>query len=73
MDSGIKPIGSACHMVGRAVTVQCYPGDNLALHQGIYACNPGNVLVIDGSVRDAEDNKKLAFPFSFVDGTPLAP
>jgi len=47
MDSGIKPIDSACHMVGRAVTVQCYPGDNLALHQGIYACKPGDVLVID--------------------------
>ena len=47
MDSGIKPIDPACHMVGRAVTVQAFPGDNLALHQGIYACQPGDVLVID--------------------------
>ena len=47
MDSGIKPIDPACHMVGRAVTVQAFPGDNLALHQGIYACRPGDVLVID--------------------------
>lgn len=47
MDSGIKPIDPASHMVGRAVTVQCFPGDNLALHQGIYACNPGDILVID--------------------------
>ena len=47
MDSGIKPIDPACHMVGRAVTVQCFPGDNLALHQGIYAAEAGDVLVID--------------------------
>ena len=47
MDSGIKPIDSKSHMVGRAVTVRCYPGDNLALHQGIYAANPGDVLVLD--------------------------
>ena len=47
MDSGIKPIDSKSHMVGRAVTVQCYPGDNLALHQGIYAAKPGDILVLD--------------------------
>lgn len=47
MDSGIKPLDPKSHMVGRAVTVQCYPGDNLALHQGIYACQPGDVLVCD--------------------------
>ena len=47
MDSGIKPVDSRSHMVGRAVTVQCYPGDNLALHQGIYAAGAGDVLVFD--------------------------
>lgn len=47
MDSGIKPLDPACHMVGRAVTVQCFPGDNLALHQGIYAAAPGDILVLD--------------------------
>ena len=47
MDSGIKPLDSKCHMVGRAVTVRCFPGDNLALHQGIYAAKPGDVLVFD--------------------------
>lgn len=62
MDSGIKPIDPACHMVGRAVTVQCFPGDNLALHQGIYAAEAGDVLVIDGSARDAEDIRKLGLP-----------
>ncbi|MBQ1492450.1 MAG: 4-carboxy-4-hydroxy-2-oxoadipate aldolase/oxaloacetate decarboxylase [Blautia sp.] len=47
MDSGIKPVDPACHMLGRAVTVRCQPGDNLALHQGLYAAKPGDVLVCD--------------------------
>lgn len=47
MDPAIKPIDSKCHMIGRAVTVECYPGDNLALHQGIYAANPGDVVVFN--------------------------
>ena len=47
MDSGIKPVDPRCHMLGRAVTVKCQPGDNLAIHQGIYSANPGDVLVCD--------------------------
>ncbi|MBR0161968.1 MAG: RraA family protein [Oscillospiraceae bacterium] len=47
MDSGIKPLDPCSHMVGRAVTIQAVPGDNLALHQAIYAAEPGDVLVID--------------------------
>ncbi len=47
MDSGITPLDTALHMIGRAVTVRCAPGDNLALHQGIYAAGKGDVLVFD--------------------------
>lgn len=47
MHSSIKPIDPESHLLGRAVTAKCYPGDNLALHQAIYAANPGNVLVLD--------------------------
>ena len=47
MDSGIKPVNPAWHMLGRAVTVKCQPGDDLAIHQGIYAARPGDVLVCD--------------------------
>lgn len=47
MDSGITPLDTTLHMIGRAVTVKCAPGDNLALHQGIYAAQPGDVLVFD--------------------------
>ncbi len=46
VDSGIKPIDPKSKMVGRAVTVECQPGDNLAMHQGIYAAQPGDVLVL---------------------------
>ena len=47
MDSGIKPVDPKSHIVGRAVTVKCQPGDNLAIHQGIYAAQPGDVLICD--------------------------
>lgn len=47
MDSDIKPLDPTCHMLGRAVTVQGFPDDNLAVHQGINAAGEGEVLVID--------------------------
>ncbi|MDD3220382.1 MAG: RraA family protein [Lachnospiraceae bacterium] len=47
MDAGIKPVNPKSKMVGRAYTAQCFPGDNLALHQAIYAAKPGDVLVLD--------------------------
>ena len=47
MESRIKPIDPASKMIGRAVTVECFPGDNLALHQGMAAAEAGDVLVFD--------------------------
>ena len=47
MHSSIKPIDPASRMLGRAVTARCYPGDNLALHQAMYAAEAGDVLVLD--------------------------
>lgn len=47
MDSGIKPVNPESRMIGRAVTARCVPGDNLALHQAIYAAEAGDVLVLD--------------------------
>lgn len=47
MDTAIKPVGASMKMIGRAFTAQCFPGDNLALHQAIYAAEPGDVLVLD--------------------------
>ena len=47
MHSSIKPIDPMSHILGRAVTARCFPGDNLALHQAIYTANAGDVLVLD--------------------------
>lgn len=47
LDPQIKPVDPKMKAIGRAVTVNCYPGDNLAIHQGIYAAQPGDVLVCD--------------------------
>lgn len=47
MHSSIKPIDPSSHVLGRAVTARCYPGDNLALHQAMYAAKAGDVLVLD--------------------------
>lgn len=47
MDAGIKPLDPGMKMVGRALPVKCYPGDNLALYQGIEAAGAGDVLVFD--------------------------
>lgn len=45
MDYEIKPVDPACHLIGKAVTVQCCPGDNLAFYQGNHAAGKGDVLV----------------------------
>lgn len=47
MDSAIKPIDPASKMIGRAVTTECFPGDNLALHMGMAVAEKGDVLVFD--------------------------
>lgn len=47
MDPGVRPLDPSMKMVGRALPVRCYPGDNLALYQGIDAARPGDVLVFD--------------------------
>lgn len=47
MNSAIKPIDPKSKMVGRAVTADCHPGDNLALHRGMAAAEAGDVLVFD--------------------------
>lgn len=34
-------------LVGRAVTVKAWPGDNLAIHAGLAIAGPGDVVVVD--------------------------
>ena len=47
MDYHIKPIDPKSRLAGPAFTVPCVPADNIAIHEAIYAAQPGSVLVID--------------------------
>ena len=47
LPSQIKPLFRGMRVAGPAVTVRCPPGDNLRLHEAIYAAEPGQVLVVD--------------------------
>jgi 4-hydroxy-4-methyl-2-oxoglutarate aldolase len=42
----IKPVARSFRLCGPAVTVHSPGGDNLWLHRGIYAAQPGDVLVV---------------------------
>lgn len=44
----IARITGAGVLVGRALTVECSPGDNLAIHLAIAAAQPSEILVIAG-------------------------
>jgi len=47
MNASIKPLDKKMHVVGKAFTVRCQPGDNLTIHKAIYEAPVGSVLVID--------------------------
>ena len=46
LPSAIKPVVPSFKLSGAAVTVHGPPGDNLWLHRGIAAAQPGDVLVV---------------------------
>ncbi|WP_027943387.1 4-carboxy-4-hydroxy-2-oxoadipate aldolase/oxaloacetate decarboxylase [Amycolatopsis taiwanensis] len=48
LDAAFRPAWDGAQVVGRAVPVSAQIGDNLALHHGIEAAGPGDVLVVDG-------------------------
>ena len=45
VDPAIRPAWSGARLCGRAITVQCPPGDNLGLHHAVIVAEPGDVLV----------------------------
>ena len=49
MSYEIKPVYDEVSMVGTALTVKTYPGDNLMVHKAITMAEPGDVLVIDAN------------------------
>jgi 4-hydroxy-4-methyl-2-oxoglutarate aldolase len=47
MNSAVRPLYENIRMVGSALTVLCFPGDNLMTHKALQMVRPGDVLVID--------------------------
>jgi 4-hydroxy-4-methyl-2-oxoglutarate aldolase len=43
---GIRPVHLGSRIGGTAVTVLCWPGDNLMLHAAVEQCRPGDVVVV---------------------------
>jgi 4-hydroxy-4-methyl-2-oxoglutarate aldolase len=41
-----RPIQNGAKVAGNAVTVVCWPGDNLMIHAAIEQCRPGDLLVV---------------------------
>ncbi len=46
MNPSMRPITPHLRVVGPAITVYSYPGDNLMMHKALYLAQPGQVLVI---------------------------
>jgi 4-hydroxy-4-methyl-2-oxoglutarate aldolase len=43
---GLRPVHLGSRVGGTAVTVLCWPGDNLMIHAAVEQCRPGDVLVV---------------------------
>jgi 4-hydroxy-4-methyl-2-oxoglutarate aldolase len=43
---GLRPIQDGTRVGGTAVTVLCWPGDNLMIHAAVEQCQAGDVLVV---------------------------
>jgi 4-hydroxy-4-methyl-2-oxoglutarate aldolase len=52
LSSQIRPMYQDIRMVGVALTVLCFPGDNLMTHKALQMVQPGDVLVIDDGDYD---------------------
>jgi len=53
MDATVRPLYEGIRMVGSALTVLCFPGDNLMTHKALQMVQPGDVLVIDDGGHDS--------------------
>lgn len=47
MDPGIKPVWEGATLVGSALTVQCFPADNITIHKAITLAQSGDVIVVN--------------------------
>jgi regulator of RNase E activity RraA len=55
MDYKIKPVSSGMKVMATAMTVDMIAGDNLLLHQAIYAGSEGYVLIADGKGHEGKE------------------
>ena len=46
LSPSLRPIQADTRVAGTAVTVTCWPGDNLMIHAAIEQCQPGDILVV---------------------------
>lgn len=42
----LRPVQDGARIAGSAVTVLCWPGDNLMIHAAVEQCGPGDILVV---------------------------
>jgi 4-hydroxy-4-methyl-2-oxoglutarate aldolase len=47
MDPGIKSVWEGAKLVGSALTVQCFPADNITIHKAVTLAQPGDVIVVN--------------------------
>ena len=52
LSSTIRPLYEGIRMVGSALTVLCFPGDNIMTHKALQMVAPGDVLMIDDGDYD---------------------
>jgi len=46
MDYHIKPVWQGAKTTGSALTVQCFPSDNITVHKALTMAQPGDVMVV---------------------------
>jgi 4-hydroxy-4-methyl-2-oxoglutarate aldolase len=51
---GIRPVHLGSRIGGTAVTVVCWPGDNLMIHAAVEQCAPGDILVVTTTSPSAD-------------------
>lgn len=52
IETGIRPVDPSFRICGRALTVECAPGDNLTVHHALHLAQPGDVLVVAGALNE---------------------
>jgi 4-hydroxy-4-methyl-2-oxoglutarate aldolase len=54
LGSRIRPVYPGSRVGGTAVTVVCWPGDNLMIHAAVEQCQPGDILVVTTTSPSAD-------------------